>query len=525
MNEPRSEPSDAPKPAASAERQLIKGALFNALGVLGGILTTLWVPLAGLLYGSAAMGGYWVALPFADVGVSFAASGFADAAVVYGSRVHGVGARGPGPDLYRLVGSALSVTAVISTVFAVIVHLSAGLLARKLNLGPELELPLVFMGWAVPPASVTLVLIGLTKTNLRMQESALLTGGVRPVALMICTPLGLIISSDTVGLAGAYLLAQLVTFAAALVVVATQFSLPALLRSTLRPQISLEMLQFALPQSMNLTLNRYNTRIDMIMLAYFSTPKELLGAYGFAAWLVGELRAIRIAFSTAMAPIAARHHAAGDVETLRSMFNRTSRWATALVGPPILLLGVHWFEIFALGGVSGSLTPQAGLPYPIFAAFLLIIPLTNCGLGLAGNLLVYTGHSGYNLLNTALVAVGNTGLNLVLIPRFGLAGAAGATVIAVLAISLLQLLEIGLLERLYLRVRQIFFPYVALVGGVLTIWLGVQVKLTEGLAGRLVLSVLVVSVYIAILRLIGTPETRDLRRFVRPRAATERSEQ
>ncbi len=495
------------------ERELVRGAGYNALSLLGGLLNGLWVPVATLLFGAASMGGYWVVLPFAEVLVSLIAQGFCDATLVYGSRTFAASKHEDRDALYRLAGFALFAVGALGLAAGIGVQLAAPALTRALNLDAHFVLPLILAGWSVLPLGLAEVLIALSKTNMRMQESALVVGGVRPVSLMVLTPIAWWLAPSTAGILGAWLGSQIILFVFALRAVARWFDLRALLRRALRPRPSAQMLKFALPQSLNMTLNRYNTRLDMVMLAAFGTPEVALGAYGFAAWLVGELRAIRRAFSGALGPIAARHHARGETRILEEVLNRTSRWTTALVALPVIGLAAAWPEVLVVGGVGAART---GLdPYPAFVALLLVVPFINCAWGLAGNLLIFTGHSGWNLFNTALVAILNTGLNWLLIPRYGLVGAAGATVFAVGAISVLQLIELHQLERMRLRARAVWVPYVALL-----CTLAAVAGLAEGAstpALRVCLALGAAAAYVATLKVLGMTELKDLRALMRRR--------
>jgi O-antigen/teichoic acid export membrane protein len=83
-------------------------------------------------------------------------------------------------------------------------------------------------------------------------------------------------------------------------------------------------------------------------------------------------------------------------------------------------------------------------------------------LGLAGNLVTYAGRSGWTLTNSALIAVLNTGFCTLLIPRYGLLGAALATALATTLVSSLQMIELRWLEGVAIRVRAVYKPHVGL---------------------------------------------------------------
>jgi O-antigen/teichoic acid export membrane protein len=74
--------------------------------------------------------------------------------------------------------------------------------------------------------------------------------------------------------------------------------------------------------------------------------------------------------------------------------------------------------------------------------------LVNVATGICGAILDMTGNTKLKLLNS-LVSVGATlGLNLLLIPRWGLLGAAIAALAAAIMVNLLRLVEVFILFRL-----------------------------------------------------------------------------
>src|ERR1041384_1920267 len=94
---------------------------------------------------------------------------------------------------------------------------------------------------------------------------------------------------------------------------------------------------------------------------------------------------------------------------------------------------------------------------------LLVPPFVSCAFGLAGNLVTYAGRSGWTLTNSILIALLNTGLCTLLIPRYGLLGAALATALARTLISTLQMVELWFLEGVMIRLRAVYKPHVGLL--------------------------------------------------------------
>jgi O-antigen/teichoic acid export membrane protein len=130
--------------------------------------------------------------------------------------------------------------------------------------------------------------------------------------------------------------------------------------------------------------------------------------------------------------------------------------------------------------------------------WILIPPLLSCSVGFSGNIIVMTGHSLWNLINSVSVAGLNVLFNYWLIPDHGLEGAAVATALAALIFSVAQLVEARMLVGARLLVGQIYKPWLAAVPATLiavgiTYWMGdAGVVIRSGAFAVAVLSYLLV---------------------------------
>ncbi len=167
---------------------------------------------------------------------------------------------------------------------------------------------------------------------------------------------------------------------------------------------------------------------DQVMLADLLGPREA-GLYGPVAQLAPLFGLGLGALNSAFAPVIARRYAEGDHAGLAAQYRLVTRWAVALAVPAVVLAVV----------VPGSvLAPWAGAGAETQAA-LRVTALAQLGCTAVGSvnyLLIMAGRPRDPLYN-ALPAVGVSLVGaLVLIPRFGVAGAALANGLAMGAANL-----------------------------------------------------------------------------------------
>jgi len=164
-----------------------------------------------------------------------------------------------------------------------------------------------------------------------------------------------------------------------------------------------------------------NTRIDVLMLGLFASD-SVVGVYSVAAFITEGLFQLPVILRTNLNPVLAKHYHTGQTDELLSLIARGVRtfywilgiaFAAAMIAYPIVAI------LFMGGGefiaswpafciLSTGIIASAGyLPYMM--------------------LLVQTGHPGAHTLLILATVFTNATLNAILIPFFGLLGAALAT--------------------------------------------------------------------------------------------------
>ncbi|MGF1479258.1 MAG: flippase [Cyanophyceae cyanobacterium] len=176
-------------------------------------------------------------------------------------------------------------------------------------------------------------------------------------------------------------------------------------------------------------MNVINNRTDAIMLGAIRGP-ETVGLYVVAARGAELISFILVAVNQAIEPTIAKLYSEGNHRKLQRLITKSSRiiFFTSLPIALAFILFGHWF-LFIFGPEFAQ--GRAAL------AFLGFGQLVNSATGSVGKLLNMTGHERDTAVGIGASAVLNIILNAVLIPRFGLEGAACATAISTIAWNIL----------------------------------------------------------------------------------------
>ena len=446
--------------------QLKRGALVNLIGIAAKLIYPLFFVVLTWLFGPEVVGLYFLVVFIAEVAVSAVSSGFNDATVIYAS--HAVDDES-GAEIkvsaraYRVLANGLVLTLGFSILLVIAFMLGADVLVDRIYDGRDgLASALKLAVCALPFVAIGQIAIGGTKALMKMEYDAAINGFLKPFSLLGFALLAWWLNAGVMGVVAAYVGTQVVMALTGLWALFRYYELGSLLQAIRRFELDSEVLRFAIPQNLNMTFNRYLSRLDVIMLGAFGFGDAMLAFYASGALITSNIREIKLIFSQAFAPIAARHHAAGERAIFEAVLSRVCRWTTSLAVPVILMVFILREDLLKL--VDSSYTHDS-----LFMAVLLLPPLFSCAFGLAGNSIVYCGHAKWNLFNSLTVAALNTLFNWILIPRYGLMGAALATACAAGLITILQLIELWWIEGIKVRLSAVWKPHLAL--GVLVLGL------------------------------------------------------
>jgi O-antigen/teichoic acid export membrane protein len=193
--------------------------------------------------------------------------------------------------------------------------------------------------------------------------------------------------------------------------------------------------------------------LDTILVAAIASSHDA-GIYKAAISYITQGSFANQAIIFVVGPLLSGLLAQGFRERAQSVYQTATWWLSALGWPLYLTLALFaplFMSIFGPEFVAGK-TALVIMALPMLLAM---------AAGPVNVVLLMAGKSAWNLLNVGLGLVTNVTLNLVLIPAFGITGAAAAWAATIVVLNVAPLLEI----RLFLGLQPLGrgFPIVALV--------------------------------------------------------------
>jgi O-antigen/teichoic acid export membrane protein len=440
---------------SNVREEVQKGAFVNFLGILGKIAGPSYLVLINRYYGTDLFGIYVTANLTIEIALAFLTSGFKAGALIYVSK------HADHPDEKPLLYRALANAIVWSVGLALVLMILGYLLGRPVidmvyhdAFGDQLLYMSLTMVLVLPFMAFERMVTSATQGLKIMKYEAMVNGGIRPVLLLIFSLSFWYIWPNLTGLAMGYVATQTAVTLFTVYVYNRELEWKPLFSAIAHFKFHKELLDFALPQNLNMTLNKFITGIDVLMLPAFGASATMVGFYGAGSMIVREIRNVKLIFSSAFAPHIVRFHKKNDIKGLSENFSMTANWIATIAIPILIIVAIFRLDLLQIiqPDFSGS---------TLYMLFLLPVPYFYCSFSLAGNIVTMTGHSKISLMNSLVVASSNFLLNLLLIPKFGLEGAAAASAAAMMILSMLELGEARYFVGAKLLLRNVFRPHLA----------------------------------------------------------------
>jgi O-antigen/teichoic acid export membrane protein len=206
---------------------------------------------------------------------------------------------------------------------------------------------------------------------------------------------------------------------------------PASLRHGPREPMARKLLAFSLPLFVLGAFNYLIMQTDTLMLGYF-VKADLVGIYNAAFLLVGVLEVFHAAVSTIYMPVASDLVARRNLEEMAQLYRSVTKWMYISTFPAFLIIFLYPSQV--LGALFGGAYPEAARALQLLSLGVLAGTL----MGPNGMTLLALGRPRVIMVSGGAATAANIALNALLIPHWGMSGAALASCLSLLVLNLLN---------------------------------------------------------------------------------------
>ena len=327
--------------------------------------------------------------------------------------------------------AALGIVTLVSGTLAALLYWQATWLSESFFNKPAATDLIRIVALALPALALTRVVIGGLQGLGVMRYSALVNPIRVGTNIAVAVPV-LLLGYGAKGLAGAFLAVSWSTLVVAALLLGR--ALPKAFVPAHRSAGVRALLRFSLPQTLTSLLLQTILWTDSLLLGRLRPAAEV-GVYAIIQRLLSPAQTVSTATGQMFAPRIAAEDARGDRSTLEVMLKRVTYWNVSLAIPVFALL---LLVPEALLGVFGPAYRTGAEALTILAAG----QLFNAATGPLGQVINMSGRPYLTLVNNAAVAALNIVGCLILIPRYGLTGAACSTTASITLVNLIKLAQV-----------------------------------------------------------------------------------
>ena len=408
--------------------------------------------------GASAMGFYALGQSLIQILSTIASLGLPRTLARWVAVYQGTGREG---NIRPLIVRAVAVVFCGTSLLGASLFLGREILARQVFHEPGLEEYLPWFALLLPLAALSALLGEYLRGHQEVARRTLI-GQFIQLPLWVAATFGLFqLGWRLEGYVGAEILASLGAWVL-LGRVALQRTPPAAAGTPLLQPLEPEVRSYA-GTMMWLNLVAYlSHRFDVVLLGILLSSDQV-GIYSIALAASSFVPTLLAAVNSIFGPVISELHTRGQHDLLSRLFQTTTKWVFGFTFPLVAVL--QGFAP-ALMGVFGTEFRAGG---PVLA-LLALAHLFNVGTGSVGILLVMSGHQKLELRSSVLITGLTLVLHLLLIPIWGILGAAGALAASLMCANLLRLYLVRKHLGLWAYNRSWLRLSIALVASALAVW-------------------------------------------------------
>lgn len=416
-----------------------KGAGITFVGTVGGkVLLFLYSLFLARILTPGDLGIYFLGITVTTLVTSFAMFGLNYGVIRYVAIY--VEAENPAAEKGTVL-AACAATAILSLIVVFVIFLAGDLAAQSFFHKSELGIVLKLFAIGVPFEILMRIFLAATQGRKLMQHTAFI-GNLTWVALRFVFAL-LFLHVWNMGLSGVVLAYVASSIVSALLAFHYASILTHLLDRKVVPVFSetARLVHFSLPMVFTTFLEGMVRQTDVLMLGLFVSAGKV-GIYSIAVRTIYLAEAVFSAFRPIFNPFVAELHSHQNLARLSSLLKVITRWNVTVSFP--IFLALIFFPAFFLRIFGVSFVEGAGC--------LAILALTHLfsSVSLLPDAIIYmSGRSDISFKNNGGMLMLNVLLNYLLIPKYGIMGAALATGISLLSVATLRVIEVYYLMRIH----------------------------------------------------------------------------
>lgn len=435
--------------------KITKGGGYTFIGsALGRVILFLFTVYLARVFGAADIGLYFLTTTIMTILASLANFGLGIGVNRY---IAIFSARGDRQRMKGVVLNSVAFSVAFSTMIVVLIFIFGDFVVGKIFHKPEVAYLLKLLAFTLPFESMMRVFLASTN-GLKLMQYTAITENITWVGLRFAfTGLFIMMFGATLKLAViAYVLSSVVS--AGVAFCSSKKYIPLLdsgIKSTCDRK---ELFKFSVPMVFSIFLGNMSRQMDVLMIGVYLSSASV-GIYAMAMRIVIIAEFIFQIFNPIFYPFVSELNDKKDFGRLSNLLKTVTRWNVNISFPifmTLILFPKFFLSLFGQEFVSA---------YPCLMILVVARILSSLSI-LPSTMIFMTGRSDITARNNLFLLVLAIGLNYLLIPRFGVIGAALSASLCLFVISATRIIEVYHLMRIHPFSFALWKPLLAGLGSV-----------------------------------------------------------
>jgi O-antigen/teichoic acid export membrane protein len=340
--------------------------------------------------------------------------------------------------IWGIIQVCFGLPAVISILFGVLLFVLAEPIAILAFHEPQLIPILRIVSLCIPLEAIGFIAYQIIISYKKPKYSVFANNIVLPLAKLLLTAGFLVLGVKVLGVVTAHVIASALALALMIYYVNKLFPLKRPLRAAKRN--TRQLLRYSLPVHLGWVLNTIRGTLETLVLGIVGLTTGV-GIFAVAGRLGSLGTMFFLAVGNISTPIIADFHSRGEIGQLKKLYQTTTKWMVMFNFPLFLTLVIFSKPLLSIFGSDFTYGSMA----------LIIIAIGNLvytGTGLGANILDMTNHTKVNSANSAFLVIVTITSDLLLIPRWGVIGAAAASAFSTVIVNVVCLIEVYVLLKM-----------------------------------------------------------------------------
>lgn len=369
--------------------------------------------------------------------------------------------------ILNTIKSALLICIIASVAIVILIVIMSPLLANVIFRKPQLVTVIMILAIGIPFTNIISMVVnlflGLKEVKYKVIIENLLLPLIKLTLIILFFYKGLRLN----GVLYATVISSFAVAIYCLVFIYHRF--PALRKAGYKDKKPL--LSFSLPIMGETILNYIISWVDILILGYFATSTDV-GILGIIYRISIVLVFVQYSFNAIFSPMISELHGKNKLNDLERLFKLQTRWAFSLTLPFLILLIIfpdYIMRVFGETFVSGALA----------LAIIGVGRFFDTVVGASGLMIMMVGKPKINTINSLIILVMKIILNIILIPKYGLIGAAISAALTIALIDIFRVCEVYYILKIHPYNRKFLKPIIAAIASVALFFLTWQLIQTK----------------------------------------------